>query len=58
MGPLDLTLSQQMRVRRKYGSRAYDEDSKEFRVDVDVDAASPRALLAAASRARRRVGSP
>ena len=46
MGPLDLTLSQQMRVRRKYGSRAYDEGSKEFRIDVDVDAASPRALLA------------
>ena len=45
MGPLELTLSQQMRLRRKYGSRAYDESTKEFRVEVGVDQVSPRALL-------------
>jgi len=46
MGPLELSLSQQMRLRRKYGSQAYDEGAKELRIEVAPDAASPRALLA------------
>jgi transcription-repair coupling factor (superfamily II helicase) len=45
MTPLDLSLSQQMRVRRQYGSRAYDEATKEFRVEVGADDATPKALL-------------
>jgi transcription-repair coupling factor (superfamily II helicase) len=45
MTPLELSLSQQMRVRRQYGSRAYDEATKEFRVEVGADDATPKALL-------------
>ena len=45
MGPLELMLSQQMRLRRKYGSHAYDEATKEFRIEVGLEDASPRALL-------------
>ncbi|MBW4078985.1 MAG: transcription-repair coupling factor [Acidobacteria bacterium] len=46
MGPLELSLSQQMRTRRTYGSRAYVEDSKEFRTEVNGDQATPKALYA------------
>ena len=46
IGPLDLTLSQQMKVRRTLGSRAYDDDTKELRVEVSTAGATPRALLA------------
>ncbi len=46
LGPLDLSLSQQMRLRRSYGSRAYDEDTKELRIELDARDASPSALLA------------
>ncbi len=45
MGPLDLSLSQQIRARRTLGSRSYDEDAKELRVEVAPDGATPRALL-------------
>ncbi|HEY5438304.1 MAG TPA: transcription-repair coupling factor [Acidimicrobiales bacterium] len=45
MGPLDLSLSQQMRARRTLGSRSYDEDTKELRVEVSAESATPRALL-------------
>ncbi len=34
VSPLDLTLSAQMRVRRRFGSRAYSEATKEFRSEV------------------------
>ena len=34
MGPLTLTLSQQLRLRRTYGSSAYNESTKEFRVEL------------------------
>ena len=44
MAPLDLSLSQQLRLRRSYGSRAYDETTKELRLEVTPDRASPRAL--------------
>jgi transcription-repair coupling factor (superfamily II helicase) len=44
--PLDLTLSQQMRVRRRHGSHAYDESLKQLRLDLAPAAASPSALLA------------
>jgi transcription-repair coupling factor (superfamily II helicase) len=45
ISPLELSLSQQMRVRRTLGSRVYDEGTKELRVEVSTDGASPRALL-------------
>jgi transcription-repair coupling factor (superfamily II helicase) len=45
MGPLELSLSQQMRLRRTYGSRAYDETSKDLRLEVTPDEAAPSALL-------------
>jgi transcription-repair coupling factor (superfamily II helicase) len=43
--PLLLSLSQQMRFRRKYGSNAYSEDSKELRLEVAANAASPADVL-------------
>ncbi len=45
IGPLDLTLSQQMRLRRTLGSRAYNEETKELRVEVTNEGTTPRALL-------------
>jgi len=45
LGPLDLTLSQQMRLRRARGSRAYDEDTKELRIELAPGEATPRHLL-------------
>ena len=45
VSPLDLALSAQVRVRRRHGSRAYDESSKELRVELARDATTPRALL-------------
>jgi transcription-repair coupling factor (superfamily II helicase) len=45
IGPLDLTLSQQMRLRRSLGSRAYNEETKELRVEVTNEGTTPRALL-------------
>ena len=35
LGPLSLSLSAQMRVRRRFGSRAYAEESREFRCDLE-----------------------
>ena len=34
LSPLDLSLSTQMRVRRRFGSRAYSEETKEFRCEM------------------------
>jgi transcription-repair coupling factor (superfamily II helicase) len=45
LGPLELALSQQMRLRRMHGSRAYVEATKELRIEVSPEEASPRALL-------------
>jgi transcription-repair coupling factor (superfamily II helicase) len=45
ISPLELSLSQQMRVRRTLGSRVYDEGTKELRVEVSNEGSSPRALL-------------
>jgi transcription-repair coupling factor (superfamily II helicase) len=45
IGPLDLTLSQQMRLRRRHGSRAYTEVTKELRIEDEHADASPRAIL-------------
>jgi transcription-repair coupling factor (superfamily II helicase) len=45
LGPLDLALSQQMRLRRMHGSRAYVEATKELRIEVSPEHASPKALL-------------
>jgi transcription-repair coupling factor (superfamily II helicase) len=45
MGPLELSLSQQMRLRRTHGSRAYNETSKELRLEVAPDEATPSALF-------------
>ncbi len=44
VSPLSLTLSQQVRLRRRHGSRAYDEDQLELRVELGRGGASPRAL--------------
>jgi transcription-repair coupling factor (superfamily II helicase) len=46
VSPLDLTLSQQMRLRRQHGSRAYTEDTKELHVELAVGGASPLEVLA------------
>ena len=35
LGPIDLSLSAQMRVRRRFGSRAYSEETKEFRSELE-----------------------
>jgi len=45
MGPLELALSQRTRLRRLHGSRAYVEATKELRIELEADRASPRALL-------------
>ena len=45
IGPLELTLSQQLRLRRTLGSRAYDEGTKELRVEVANEGTTPHALL-------------
>jgi transcription-repair coupling factor (superfamily II helicase) len=45
IGPLELAVSQQTRLRRLHGSRAYVEATKELRVELEPDEASPRALL-------------
>jgi transcription-repair coupling factor (superfamily II helicase) len=44
MGPLTLTLSQQLRLRRTYGSSAYNESTKEFRVELAATDTTPRAI--------------
>ncbi len=44
MGPLTLTLSQQLRLRRTYGSSAYNESTKEFRVELAASQTTPRAI--------------
>jgi transcription-repair coupling factor (superfamily II helicase) len=46
LGPLTLTVSQQLRVRRSYGSRAYDDQTKEFRAELSSNAVSPGSVLA------------
>jgi len=46
LGPLELSVSQQVRVRRRYGSRAYDETTKSLRLELSKDAATPRDLTA------------
>jgi transcription-repair coupling factor (superfamily II helicase) len=45
ISPLELSISQQLRLRRIHGSRAYDEGTKELRVEVTTEGATPRALL-------------
>jgi transcription-repair coupling factor (superfamily II helicase) len=45
LGPLELTLSQQMRLRRRLGSQAFSDTTKELRLEVDGADASPRAIL-------------
>ncbi|NNN10005.1 MAG: transcription-repair coupling factor [Acidimicrobiaceae bacterium] len=47
LNPLDLSVSAQMRVRRRFGSRAYSEETKEFRCEMPEtnDAASLVALI-------------
>jgi transcription-repair coupling factor (superfamily II helicase) len=44
LGPLDLSVSQQTRLRRLHGSRAYVEATKELRLEVETPDATPRAL--------------
>ena len=44
IGPLELSLSQQLRLRRRHGSRAFDEVSKELRLEVSPSEATPERL--------------
>ncbi|HVB70755.1 MAG TPA: transcription-repair coupling factor [Acidimicrobiales bacterium] len=44
VSPLSLSLSQQVRLRRRHGSRAYDEDQRELRVELDPGGVTPRRL--------------
>ena len=46
IGPLELKLSTRMRLRREHGSSAYDENTKELRILVLSNEATPSALLA------------
>ncbi len=42
LGPLELTVSAQTRVRRRFGARAYDDATKELRVELaESDAGAP-----------------
>jgi transcription-repair coupling factor (superfamily II helicase) len=45
-GPVSLALSQQMRVRRAYGSSAYNESTHEFRVERAPSEITPAAITA------------
>jgi transcription-repair coupling factor (superfamily II helicase) len=45
-GPVSLALSQQMRVRRTYGSAAYNETTHEFRVERAPSEITPAAITA------------
>ncbi len=45
MGPLSLTLSQQLRARRTHGSSAYNETTKELRLELAPNAATSAAIL-------------
>jgi transcription-repair coupling factor (superfamily II helicase) len=44
ISPVALSLSQQVRLRRRYGSRAYDEDQRELRIELDAADVTPRRL--------------
>jgi len=46
ISPLTLTLSAQMRARRRFGSYAYDETTKEFKVELDPSDVSVITLIA------------
>jgi transcription-repair coupling factor (superfamily II helicase) len=45
LSPLELSLSAQMRVRRRFGSRAYNEATKEFRSEVAATSAAQLVTL-------------
>jgi hypothetical protein len=45
MSPLRLTMSQQMRVRRRFGSYAYDDTTTELKVEVAPADASVSAVI-------------
>jgi transcription-repair coupling factor (superfamily II helicase) len=45
LGPLVLSFSQQIRLRRSYGSSAYNESTKELRMDVSPSSATPIAIV-------------
>jgi propanediol dehydratase large subunit len=44
MGPLTLSLSQQLRARRTHGSSAYNESTKELRLELAASAATSSAI--------------
>ena len=45
MGPLTLSVTQQMRARRRFGSRAFDESTRELRVELERGDVTAQALL-------------
>ncbi|HVA70092.1 MAG TPA: transcription-repair coupling factor [Acidimicrobiales bacterium] len=46
LGPLSLTLSQQLRLRRTHGSTAYNDTTKELRLERAAHAVTPHSILA------------
>jgi transcription-repair coupling factor (superfamily II helicase) len=46
ISPLSLAVSQQMRIRRSFGSSAYDEGTREFKCERGVGDVTPEALIA------------
>jgi transcription-repair coupling factor (superfamily II helicase) len=46
LGPLTLTLSQQLRLRRTHGSSAFNDTTRELRLELAVSAATPSSILA------------
>src|ERR1700722_10859670 len=45
LGPLVLSFSQQIRLRRSYGSSAYNESTKELRMEIPAKDATPMAIV-------------
>jgi len=45
LGPLSLSVSQQIRLRRTHGSSAYNESTKEMRVELSPSGVTPKALV-------------
>jgi len=45
LGPLSMSFSQQLRLRRLHGSSAFNEATKELRIELAASEATPRAIL-------------
>jgi len=54
--PLSLSLSQQLRLRRAYGSNAYNDTTKELRLELAASAVTSRSILAILGGSERAFG--